>query len=298
MGCLILHELITLSNELIDAVHEHDLARLELLLAAEFTLNGAAGELDRETFLEAAAGPYEIDDWAYEEIDPEIYGNTAVLVSRYRQTARLQGRDLSHQHARDGHLGAPRRPLADRPSARHDRLRLAGELRLPHVLLGLESDLVETLARATIRGRWLFVAPWIVLTVAGAISRLASLPTVGSSSSRSPATAPMRPTSARSRRSGRAASTRWSRSSTSGAATSATQTGIEKAIAAGAAVNKGARASARGSRQGRDVRLRRSPTMVALIHPAGVSSFTSDAPDRGDAQGDRRRRSAGRDRAT
>jgi hypothetical protein len=90
-------ELVALSNELVDAVHEHDLARLEQLLADEFTLNGAAGEFDRETFLEAAAGPYEIDDWAYEEIDPDVYGNTAVVVSRYRQTGRLAGRDLSHR---------------------------------------------------------------------------------------------------------------------------------------------------------------------------------------------------------
>ena len=29
---------------------------------------------------------------------------------------------------------------------------------------------METLARATIRGRWFFVAAWIVLTVAGAIA--------------------------------------------------------------------------------------------------------------------------------
>ena len=93
----IFHELVTLSNELVAAVHEHDLPRLEELLADEFTLNGAAGELDRATFLEAAAGPYEIDDWAYEEIDPELYGDTAVLVSRYRQTGRLDGRDLSHR---------------------------------------------------------------------------------------------------------------------------------------------------------------------------------------------------------
>ena len=93
----IFRELIELSNELVDAVHEHDRARLELLLADEFTLNGAAGEYDREAFLEAAAGPYEIDDWAYEEIDPDVYGNTAVVVSRYRQTGRLEGRDLSHR---------------------------------------------------------------------------------------------------------------------------------------------------------------------------------------------------------
>ena len=93
----IFQELITLSSELVAAVQQHDRGRLERLLAAEFTLNGAAGELDRESFLDAASGPYEIDEFSYEEIDPEIYGDTAVLVSRYRQTARLDGRDLSHR---------------------------------------------------------------------------------------------------------------------------------------------------------------------------------------------------------
>jgi ketosteroid isomerase-like protein len=78
-------------------VQRHDRRRLDDLLGAEFTLLGAAGELDREAFLEAAAGPYEIDDFAYEEIDPEIYGNTAVVVSRYRQQATLDGRDLSRE---------------------------------------------------------------------------------------------------------------------------------------------------------------------------------------------------------
>jgi hypothetical protein len=109
-------ELIALSNELVAAVHEHDRERLDHLLAAEFTLNGAAGELDREAFLEAASGPYEIDEWAYEEIDPQVYGDTAVIVSRYRQVGRLEGRDLSHRmHVtdiwvrRDGHWQVVRR---------------------------------------------------------------------------------------------------------------------------------------------------------------------------------------------
>ena len=112
----IFRELIELSNELIAAVHAHDRALLEQLLADEFTLNGAAGELDREAFLEAASGPYEVDDWAYEEIDSAVYGDTAVVVSRYRQTARLEGRDLSHRmHVtdiwvrRDGHWQIVRR---------------------------------------------------------------------------------------------------------------------------------------------------------------------------------------------
>jgi len=91
------HELIELAHDLARAVCDHDVPRLDDLLADEFTLQGAAGQLDREDFLEAAAGPYEIDEFAYEQIDPEIYGNTAVLVSRYSQVARLDGRDLTHR---------------------------------------------------------------------------------------------------------------------------------------------------------------------------------------------------------
>ncbi len=91
------HELIELAHDLARAVSEHDVDQLDDLLAAEFTLQGAAGQLDREEFLEAAAGPYEIDEFAYEQIDTEVYGNTAVLVSRYSQVARLEGRDLTHR---------------------------------------------------------------------------------------------------------------------------------------------------------------------------------------------------------
>jgi hypothetical protein len=91
------HELVELAHDLTRAVSDHDVDRLETLLAEEFTLQGAAGQLDRNAFLEAAAGPYEIDEFTYEEIDPEIYGNTAVLVSRYNQVARLGGRDLTHR---------------------------------------------------------------------------------------------------------------------------------------------------------------------------------------------------------
>ena len=97
MTVAVAHELVELANDLARAVSEHDVDRLEELLASEFTLQGAAGQLDRESFLEAAAGPYEIDEFAYEQIDPEVYGNTAVLVSRYRQVARFDGRDLSHR---------------------------------------------------------------------------------------------------------------------------------------------------------------------------------------------------------
>jgi ketosteroid isomerase-like protein len=97
MTTAVSHELVELSHDLARAVSEHDVDALERMLASEFTLQGAAGQLDREEFLAAAAGPYVIDEFAYEEIDPEVYGNTAVLVSRYSQVARLDGRDLSHR---------------------------------------------------------------------------------------------------------------------------------------------------------------------------------------------------------
>jgi hypothetical protein len=97
MTVAVAHELVELAHDLARAVAEHDVDRLEQLLAAEFTLQGAAGQLDRDAFLQAAAGPYEIDEFTYEEIDPEVYGNTAVLVSRYHQVARLDGRDLTHR---------------------------------------------------------------------------------------------------------------------------------------------------------------------------------------------------------
>jgi hypothetical protein len=95
MTAVVANELVELSHDLARAVSAHDLAELETLLAREFTLQGAAGQLDRDEFLAAAAGPYAIEEFSYEEIDPEVYGNTAVLVSRYRQVAKLDDRDLS-----------------------------------------------------------------------------------------------------------------------------------------------------------------------------------------------------------
>ena len=92
---LVADELVELSHELVRAVQEHDQGRLDAMLADEFTLDGAAGTLSREELLEAAAGPYAIEEFAYHEIDPEIYGNTAVVVSRYRQAARIGDRDAS-----------------------------------------------------------------------------------------------------------------------------------------------------------------------------------------------------------
>ncbi|HXG75360.1 MAG TPA: nuclear transport factor 2 family protein [Gaiellaceae bacterium] len=93
---LVAEELVELEHELVRAVQSRDAARLEELLAEEFTLDGAAGRLDRAGLLEAAAaGDYVLEDFAYDEIDPDVYGNTAVVVSRYRQAGTFRGRDVS-----------------------------------------------------------------------------------------------------------------------------------------------------------------------------------------------------------
>jgi hypothetical protein len=89
------HELIDLSHEWMRAVQANDRVRLETILGREFSVVGAVGEVDREQWLENASGPYAVDEFAYEEIEVEVYGDTAVLSSRYRQTAQLDGRDLS-----------------------------------------------------------------------------------------------------------------------------------------------------------------------------------------------------------
>ncbi len=94
-SALVAEELVELSHELVRAVQEHDTERLDRLLGEEFTLDGAAGTLGRDELLEAASGSYAIEEFAYHEIDPQVFGNTAVVVSRYRQTARLGERDAS-----------------------------------------------------------------------------------------------------------------------------------------------------------------------------------------------------------
>ena len=64
------NELVDRSQELVRTVQRHDREKLDELLAREFTLLGAVGELNREELLEAAAGPYEIEDFAYERSTP------------------------------------------------------------------------------------------------------------------------------------------------------------------------------------------------------------------------------------
>ena len=93
----VVHELRRLEHELMESVKGHDVDRLEQLLGREFKLVGRTGRAwPRAEWLAYAAGPYKIDDFTFEEIDVELYGDTAILHSRYRQTAGLDDQDLSH----------------------------------------------------------------------------------------------------------------------------------------------------------------------------------------------------------
>jgi ketosteroid isomerase-like protein len=93
----VVHELTRLEHELMEAVQRHDVERLEPMLGREFKLVGRTGRAwSRAEWLKNAAGSYEIDDFAFDEIDVDLYGDTAILHSRYRQTGRLAGEDLSH----------------------------------------------------------------------------------------------------------------------------------------------------------------------------------------------------------
>ncbi|HYX86938.1 MAG TPA: nuclear transport factor 2 family protein [Gaiellales bacterium] len=94
-------ELIELQNEWMDAVARRDRDRLESLLAEEYTLTAGAAPgrparvFTRAEWLEAALGGYTISAFEYEELRVDVYGEAAVVRSRYRQTAEHDGVDLS-----------------------------------------------------------------------------------------------------------------------------------------------------------------------------------------------------------
>jgi ketosteroid isomerase-like protein len=116
------HELVDLAHDWAGAVQAHDRERLESIVAREFTLVGRTGPRSREEWLDEWSAAYEIADWRYEEIEIEVYGNTAVLSSRYSQTARHDGADVSGSYLvtdvwvrRDGRWQVVRRHATPAP---------------------------------------------------------------------------------------------------------------------------------------------------------------------------------------
>ena len=90
------HELVRRSSEWVEAIRRGDSETLEQMLAEEFVLVGPARQLSRDELLAAAGkGAYVIEGFGYDEIEVELYGDTAMLSSRYHQTARFGERDVS-----------------------------------------------------------------------------------------------------------------------------------------------------------------------------------------------------------
>ena len=89
-------EIAQLQRDWAGAVQRRDLEALDRLLGEEFTLatgrKGAEVRARRE-YLDVTHDSYEVDDWAYEEMVVRVYGDAAVVRSRYRQTGRMGGAD-------------------------------------------------------------------------------------------------------------------------------------------------------------------------------------------------------------
>ncbi len=89
-------ELIRLQHEWAAAVQRRDMDFLERLLGEEFTLTTGRKGVEvrtRQEWLDITRDRYEVDSWEYEEMDVRVYGDAAVVRSRYRQTGRMDGAD-------------------------------------------------------------------------------------------------------------------------------------------------------------------------------------------------------------
>jgi hypothetical protein len=85
-----------LADAIVEAVRDRDLAWLEKHLGEEFTLTtGRPGApvRSRSEWLEITRDRYVIEEFAFEELEPLVYGGVAVVRSRYRQRGSMDGAD-------------------------------------------------------------------------------------------------------------------------------------------------------------------------------------------------------------
>jgi ketosteroid isomerase-like protein len=91
-------ELAALEEEWMAAMQRRDEARLEELVAPEFTFTAIHIDPDpmtREAWMGAAMGGYTISSFYYDEKRVVVAGDTGVVHARYSQIAHWDGRDLS-----------------------------------------------------------------------------------------------------------------------------------------------------------------------------------------------------------
>ena len=92
-------ELQTLEHEWMQAHQARDKARLEELVADGFRFTAihlAPEPMSREQWMGAALGGYTITTFAFEDMDIDVFGETAVVHSRYSQIASYSTVNLSN----------------------------------------------------------------------------------------------------------------------------------------------------------------------------------------------------------
>ena len=92
----IARELEELEHAFMDAVRRRDLAYLERVLGDEFTLTtGRPGAevRERQEWLDVTRDCYVIDRFEFEQFAAQVYGDVAVVRSRYRQVAHMGERE-------------------------------------------------------------------------------------------------------------------------------------------------------------------------------------------------------------
>ena len=91
-------KLAQLEHDWMNAVKERDVERLDRLLGEEFTLTtGRPGNevRSRQEYLAITRDRYSIEAFEFENLDVHVYGHVALVRSRYRQTASMDGHDRS-----------------------------------------------------------------------------------------------------------------------------------------------------------------------------------------------------------
>src|SRR5215218_3552937 len=92
-------ELARLQQAWMQAVEDRDMATLERLVAPEFrfmAIHLNPEPMTREQWMDAAREGYTIVSFAYESMDIDVHGDTAVVHSRYSQIASLHQTSLSN----------------------------------------------------------------------------------------------------------------------------------------------------------------------------------------------------------
>ena len=92
-------ELAHLEEEWMSAMQARDMARLEELVADGFRFTAIhlnPEPMTREQWMGAAREGYNITTFAFEEMDIDVFGDTAVIHARYSQVASWESNNLSN----------------------------------------------------------------------------------------------------------------------------------------------------------------------------------------------------------